>query len=337
MENHYEIKGDVAIVDVPYKDTIVRVTIDKEDIDMVSAIHGRWILTYKDSKRTYFYFVCNLDKSISLHKLLLQANNTDKVFIKDKDHTNLRKDNLTLNSYEVDDALRELKRKSYKNMSDEGKLNLLEGIRMNRYSKDWSDKLATHKKGKKNPNTVLNVNKVREIREDYALRKFTQQALADKYGVGRTTIADIVNYRTWNEIGEDPKKTYRIYVESQVIPIVLKETPIQEYTFTNADIWLKDFVIELQGKKSAEFIFCQKIGDIKLYVEVRDTKKEFLHSFEVVFPEYLTSQHIHNYVITQRKPVRYLNRHEIHHYMNIISTYLFGDSYEKEEEATMRG
>jgi hypothetical protein len=332
MENFHEVKGDIAIIDVPYKDKIVRVTIDKEDLSIVSSIRGRWILTYKDSDKTYFYFICNQDKSIYLHKLILQAGEDDKVYFKDKDHTNLRKENLTMNTYEADEEFREKKREGYKNMSEEGKRNLIRGIKENRYSKDWSDKLSVTKKGTRNPQTVLNPAIVRKIREEYALRNFTQLSLAEYYKVGRTTIADIVNYRTWNEIGENPNKTYRIYQENEVIPLNIKETPVQEYVFTNKDIWKEDFVIELQGSGAVEYIFCQKIGEIKLYVEVRNSKKEFVHSFEVVFPEFLTPQHIHNYVIAQRKPVRYMNRHGVHAYMKLISTYLFGDSYDQEQK-----
>ncbi|PLS19444.1 hypothetical protein CVD28_03240 [Bacillus sp. M6-12] len=336
MENYYQIDGDIAIIDVPYKDTIVRLTIDKEDLSIARSIHGRWILIYKDTDKSYFYFISNQDKSIYLHKLLLGAGEEDKVYFRDKDHTNLRKLNLTLNTYEADESFRQKKREGYKNMSEQGRENLMKGIKQNRYSKNWSDKLSTTKKGQNNPQTILNPSIVRTIREEYALRHFTQKALADYYNVGRTTIADIVNYRTWNEIGENPNKEYRIYKENELIPLNLKETPIQEHVFTNVDISKEDFVIELQGSGALQYIFCQKIGEIKLYVEVRNSKKEFVHSFEVVFPEFLTPQHIHNYVIAQRKPVRYMNRHGIHSYMQIISTLLFGESYDQDIQLAMK-
>ena len=331
MENRFTINGDTVTMEIPYKDTVILVFFDKDDLSLAQSISGRWLISYKDVNKTYFYVVSNKDKKIALHKLISNASADDKVYFKDKDHTNLRKNNLSLNTFEVDDSWRESKREGYKNMSPEKRANLLLGMKRNRYTKDWSDQLATHKKGKKNPNTVLNERKVRQIREDYAVRKITQQMLGEKYGVGRTTIADIVNYRTWNEIGEDKNKTYRIYEENHVIPLDLKVTPIQEYEFTNSDIPLMDFVIELQERHSKEYIFFQKIGRLKLYVEARDEQKEFIHSFEVVFPEFLTEQHIHNYVIAQRRPVRYMNRHEIHGYMKILSTYLFGESYKEKD------
>lgn len=330
MENRYTVNGDTVEISVPYKNTVVSVFIDKEDLPLATSITGRWLVSYKDIHKTYFYIVSNQNKRISLHKLIMNATSEDKVFFIDKDHTNLRKSNLSLNTFEVDDSWRNAKREGYQNMSEEKRMNLLIGIKRNRYTKDWSDQLGTHKKGKKNPNTILNEKKIRQIREDYAVRKITQKMLGEKYGVGRTTIADIVNYRTWNEIGEDTTKTYRIYEENHIFPLNLKVTPIQEYKFTNADIPLMDFVIELEERTSKEYIFFQKIGKLKLYVEARDKKKEFIHSFEVVFPEFLTDQNIHNYVITQRKPVRYMSRHEIHGYMKILSTFLFGDSYEEE-------
>jgi predicted XRE-type DNA-binding protein len=334
MENRYRLEGDVAIIEVPYKNQIIDVTIDKEDIEKASSIQGRWILVRKTPKTDLFYFVCNKDKSIYLHKLIVGASKEDKVYFKDKNYTNLRKENLSINTFEVDDAFREKRKKAYQNMSPQGKANLLRGIKWNRYSKEWSDKLSNTKKGEQNSNTKLNAQLVREIREAYATRRFTQQALADYYQVGRTTIADIVNYRTWNEIGEDPNKEYRVYKENEVIELNLQETPIQWREFTNEDIWKDDFVLHVIDKSVEEYLFIQKIGKIKLYVEVRDKNKEFYHSFEVVFPEFLTPLHIHNYVIAHRKPVRYMSRHEIHRYMMIISTFLFGESYKKKTNTT---
>lgn len=333
MENRFMLQNDTVTMEIPYKNTVILVYFDKDDLPLAQSISGHWLIHYKDINKTYFYVVSNRDKKVYLHKLIANASSKDKVFFKDKDHTNLRKVNLSLNSFEVDESWREAKREGYKNMSEEKRMNILLGMKKNRYSKGWSDQLATKKKGNKNPNTVLDEKTVRKIREDYAVRKVTQQILGERYGVGRTTIADIVNYRTWNEIGEDKNKTYRVYEEKHIIPLDLRVTPIQEYEFTNSDILLMEFVIELQERYRKEYIFVQKIGKLKLYIEVRNEKKAFIHSFEVVFPEFLTDQHIHNYVITQRRPVRYLNRHEIHGYMKILSTYLFGESYEENEQA----
>lgn len=331
MENRFTLQNDVALIEVPYKNTIVTITIDREDIDIASSIPGKWVLCYKNKEKEYFYILHNQDKSVALHKLILGVDKHSKVFFKDKNYTNLRKSNLSINSYETDETFRQKRKEAYQKMSKEGKARLFKGIRENRYSKDWSDKLAEKKKGTKNPTNKLTPEIVYEIRKLYRSRQFTQQSLANLYGIARTTVADIVNYRIWNELGEHPNKVYRIYKENRVIPFdVKKYSPLQYTEFTNKDILYDEFVLELQNTMSDEkYIFCQKIGDIKLYVEIRDKKKQFIYSFEVVFPEFLTPQHIHNYVITQTKPKHYLNRHLIHQYMALLSTHLFADVDEK--------
>ncbi|WCK57502.1 hypothetical protein PP175_25895 (plasmid) [Aneurinibacillus sp. Ricciae_BoGa-3] len=335
MENRYRIEDEFAILEVPYKGNMVEIQIDKEDIGKVSSISGRWILLKKTP--AIFYIVCNQDKTISLHKLLVGATKEDSVYFKEKTYTNLSKSNLMINTYETDEAFRQKRKEAYQNMSAQGKVNLLRGIRDNRYSKEWSTKLSDKKKGKQNASSKLNEKIVRRIREEYSLHQVTQQTLAEYYKVGRTTIGDIVNYRTWAEIGEDPKKNYRIYVENQIIDLDLRETPIQEYLFTNKDILQQDVVLHVTATHSEEYIFIQKIGKIKLYVEVRDKNKGFVHSFEIVFPEFLTPMNIHNYVITHRKPTRYMHRHDIHYYMCIISTFLFGQSVAQEKTLEKSG
>lgn len=331
MENTFRIIDDIAIIDVPYKKTVVHITIDKEDIEIASSIQGRWIYANKgiDEKtgKTYFYVRSNKESSLYLHKLIANCDITDSVYFKDNDSTNIRKENLSVNSYDVDDAFIEKRRQAFYNMSEEAKFNFYKGMRENRYTKEWSDKISDAKKGENNPRSVLTPKIVEEIRYQYAKREVTQKSLADTYNVGRTTIADIVNYRTWNEIGENPNKKYRQYNEEQIFLLDLTNTPISKHLFNNADIPQEEFVLEVQSLNNTEFIFVQKIGSIKLYVEIRNKSKEFVSSFEVVFPEYITNQHIHNYVITHQKPLRYMNRHDIHLYMQLVSTYIYGESY----------
>lgn len=330
MDNHFTLHGDIVEMEVLYKNSVIVVSFDKDDLPIAQSISGRWRIHHKTAEKTYFYIVSSQDKRIALHKLIMNASADDKVYFKDKDYTNLRKENLSVNTYETDASLIAFRREMYKNMTEEKRNNIVEGMRTNRYSKEWSDQLSTTKKGKNNPQTVLDEDKVRQIREDYAVLDVSQRLLAEEYGVARTTIADIVNYRTWNEIGEDKDKTYRIYAENQVIPMDLKVTPIQNYQLAKEDIPPMEFVIELHGEHGKEYIFFQKIGKMKLYVEARDETKKFVHSFEVVFPEFVTKSHIHNYVIAQKKPSRLMNRHEIHGYMKILSTHLFGESYEEQ-------
>lgn len=55
-------------------------------------------------------------------------------------------------------------------------------------------------RGASHPMAVLTESQVLDIRADYAERRATQQALADKYGVDRTTIGLIVRGEHWSSV-----------------------------------------------------------------------------------------------------------------------------------------
>ena len=53
-------------------------------------------------------------------------------------------------------------------------------------------------KGINNPAAKLNGEKVKEIRSLYKTRKYTQDELANIFKVSRSSIGNIVTYKTWN-------------------------------------------------------------------------------------------------------------------------------------------
>ena len=56
------------------------------------------------------------------------------------------------------------------------------------------------KNGEKNVNAKLTEDDVNKIREEFDYGHFTQKEVADYYGVERTTVRDILNYRSWRHI-----------------------------------------------------------------------------------------------------------------------------------------
>lgn len=92
-------------------------------------------------------------------------------------------------------------------MSEEGKQNIIKGIRQNRNTPEYIAKLATACAGEKCYNAKLNDEAVINIRQEYehALligkeKTETQKLLADQYGVKRSTISDIVLGKTWKHL-----------------------------------------------------------------------------------------------------------------------------------------
>ncbi|WP_216638213.1 hypothetical protein, partial [Brevibacillus brevis] len=61
-------------------------------------------------------------------------------------------------------------------------------------------KLSESQTGENNNQSVLTEEQVKEIRGLYKSKIYTQQALANRYGVARPTIADIIHYRTWTHL-----------------------------------------------------------------------------------------------------------------------------------------
>lgn len=53
-------------------------------------------------------------------------------------------------------------------------------------------------RGEENGMTKLNRSLVNQIRAEYATGKVSQQALADRHGVGQSTISSIVRGETWS-------------------------------------------------------------------------------------------------------------------------------------------
>jgi predicted XRE-type DNA-binding protein len=54
--------------------------------------------------------------------------------------------------------------------------------------------------GESHHNSKLTENGVQEIRRLYASRRFTQQEIADQFGIDQTTVSDIVRRRLWRQV-----------------------------------------------------------------------------------------------------------------------------------------
>ena len=67
------------------------------------------------------------------------------------------------------------------------------------FNRDNAAENASHRK--------LDWNKVRAIRRLYATGKYTQQELADQFGVGHSNVSAVLRNATWREIKE-PRATY---------------------------------------------------------------------------------------------------------------------------------
>ncbi|MCI3198097.1 hypothetical protein GXP75_21050 [Bacillus sp. HU-1818] len=96
-------------------------------------------------------------------------------------------------------------KRNYK-MSEQAKSNIRQGILEKRQTAEYIEKLAMSKMGELNHRSKLNQEQVKSIRSEYQLlinnmkKTEAQNFLANKYGVKRPTISDIVLYKTWKHI-----------------------------------------------------------------------------------------------------------------------------------------
>lgn len=65
---------------------------------------------------------------------------------------------------------------------------------------DYKKLHGTMVKGENNGRAKLSKEDVKEIRKRYFKEKVSQGALAREYGVGRSTIWRVINYKTWKNI-----------------------------------------------------------------------------------------------------------------------------------------
>lgn len=67
---------------------------------------------------------------------------------------------------------------------------------------DMFSKDRHHHRGMANPNVALTEDDVRRIRRLYATGDYSQQAIADVYGVHQTTISSIVHRALWSHVDD---------------------------------------------------------------------------------------------------------------------------------------
>ncbi|OME27763.1 hypothetical protein [Paenibacillus odorifer] len=111
--------------------------------------------------------------------------------------------------------------------------------------------------GDNNHCAILTEGKVRLIRLLYNERLFTQRELAVRFAVGRSTISDIVRYRTWNHMPDYSEKcdyiiASMVRVRGEVVILVYAVIRghgfeiIDELTVGEKTIW--QILVDFQNK-----------------------------------------------------------------------------------------
>lgn len=219
-------------------------------------------------------------------------------YSKNKNYLDCRKSNITSSPHEVEGFIehRSLKiKESSLKMSKEKRNNIIKGMRENRYSKDYANKLQEHQLGEKNLNSVLTWDLVNEIRDIARNQNISQYELSDRFNVGRGTIADITNYRTWTI---NPELNERIYKEDNVK--IVKNVNISNNTeFTYNDILFNNILLKFNDER----LYVEKLSiEGLIYIEQRDNENKYLASVDVYIPKHKNKSMKKFYIIAKMNP-----------------------------------
>ena len=164
-----------------------RLVFDIQDLEKIKETADKKGMRVRDG----YLYTCDARSSrVSQEILGGYANN---IFYKNRDKLDLRRENLVTKLSEIDGYI-EKKRERFKEQDTE---YMIEQMRLKRYNKGYSVKLSEKQASENNNQAKLSYEDVIEIRKIYEESTISQDGLAHKYGVARTCIADIVNYRTW--------------------------------------------------------------------------------------------------------------------------------------------
>ena len=271
----FKINGEYTILKVYYQKehSYIDVLIDTEDLEQLKnkdikifTTTGEYqphIFNGKYYKRLQSYLTPNLKISYS----------------KNRNNCDCRRSNITSSPLEVD-GLNEIKslkiKESSLKMSKEKRDRITQGQRENRYTKDYSNKLQELQLGEKNLSAVLTWNLVKEIRKISVEENISQYELADMFNVGRATIADIINYRTWTV---NPKLDERVYKEDNIKIIENANTGCIEFDYN--DLKFDNILLTFKD----EYLYIEKLSIQGLiYIEQKSLEGKCLASADIYIP-----------------------------------------------------
>lgn len=279
FESHSEYK-------IKYKKSYIHFYVDNDKCEKVEQIEDLRVSKNKftdindfESIVYKYRILCGKNRK-SFIREIIDNKPKKNYFLKDT-YTNKNETILDYRTSNITDKLSEVYEYSkipkyhYKNQDKE---ILVKGMREKRYSKNYSRELSKSKTGGVNPAAKLNEKLVSKIREERYLLGYTQQSLADKYNVGRGTIADIVNYRTW-VLKED--LSLRAYKLNKQVVVKNTNCMLENSIYDR----LKENYVLLDIPEKEVYIYLEKLPiDRLLYMEIRDRNHNFIANSDLFFP-----------------------------------------------------
>lgn len=262
-------KEKYAILFIPYKETFKEIYID---LDKLYKVLDKKIYCKKDNS----CIVCLEDNKVNLKRYLFDKSSA--LYSKTANIYDFRKSNLTEKRNEAYnyDEIRLKISIGNKNMSKKSRQNIIKGCKYNRYCKDYLLKMQNPQIGEKNTMAILSWEDVNAIREIYKLEEVSQQALAEEYGIARTTVSDIVNYRTWTirkELNE------RIFKDNPSIDINKKEYDLNKFVFSDT---IPNMLFLFKDKQ----IYIERLSITDLfYIEERTIEGKLISSLDIYIPK----------------------------------------------------
>lgn len=295
--NMKEKKDNIRVLNVKCGKDTYKIIIDDEDYINISD--KELVIAKQHGFATVnIYIDKKLKKRKSLGKIILQTEHNvymkDRYISKDKYVLNYRKENLSTNIKDMEGYSEAARQKYYDNIAKYGVAERKKPI----YTNDMAYKFMKGKTGEQSVKSKLSQMDVDCIRETYLNGNVTQESLAKKYKVSRSTISSIITYKRWKDVEDLSKRQYKEDVfkilndknfgENNLLDL----TNIHEYCTYYID-------------KEELYYYVEKLNEHNLvYMEVRNKDKNIIFKSDLLFLDELNKQTKREYSISSKHPVR---------------------------------
>lgn len=290
------IKDKTKKIEIKCNKEIFSVLLDEDDF--FNLKDNKFVIVKQHGFATVNLLTCEeTKKRKSLGKILLNTNKN--VYLKNrytsqsKFELDYRKSNLTVNIKDMEGYSEIARVNFYKN-----KDKIMSARHSGEsYKADIAEKIIKSNSGENSYKAKLTEKDILNIRDEYLSGLVTQDSLAKKYRVSRSTISSIVTFKRWRYFHNREK----LNISNINIRELSKNNIIKCYLSVN-DFNSNDLVYL---KEDNLFYYIKKVNDEGLvYMEVRNNNNEILVRSDLLFNDIINPYTKREYSIAYKYPVK---------------------------------
>lgn len=295
--NIAETKENIKVIDVKIKNENYKIIVDFEDY--IKIANKEMIIVKQHGFATANIYVDNkLKRRKSLGKIILQTEKNvymkDRYVSKNKNVLNYRKENLSTNIKDMEGYSEAARKKYFDNIAKNGIVKRKKIL----YTNDISYKFMKDKLGEQNVKSKLSKKDIDSIRDIYLTGNVTQEFLAKKYKVSRSTISSIVTYKRWKDTNDLSKRRYK-----EDILKVLNDKNFGEgslFDLKNIHSYCTYYI-----DNEELYYYIERLNEDNLmYMEVRNKDRNIILKGDLLFLDELNKQTKREYSISSKYPAK---------------------------------